>query len=80
MRRTQIYLEPELTAALDQLAKQRGQSRAQVLREAAWRLLRDVGATEGDPLQGIVGLGNAGPGTAACDHDRILAASARRER
>ncbi len=39
MRRTQVYLEPELTEALDRLAQQRGTSRAGLLREAAHDLV-----------------------------------------
>ena len=39
MRRTQIYLEPDLTEALDQLARRRGTSKANLLRLAARRFL-----------------------------------------
>ena len=39
MRRTQIYLEPDLNEALDRLARQRGTSKANLLRLAARRFL-----------------------------------------
>ena len=39
MRRTQIYLEPDLTEALDQVARRRGTSKANLLRLSARRFL-----------------------------------------
>ena len=77
MQRTQIYLPAELSAALDRLARRRGTSRADLLRLAARRLLADEQASTDDPILGIIGLGNAGPGRVSEQHDRVLAAAAR---
>ena len=77
MQRTQIYLEPDLNSALDRLARQRGVSKANLLRLAARRLLDEEQdrATE-DPILGLIGLGNGGSGHAAEDHDLILSGHA----
>lgn len=60
MQRTQIYLEPELAESLDQLARERGTSRADLIREAARRLLADAQPPENDPILGIIGLAGIG--------------------
>ncbi len=73
MQRTQIYLEPELADALDRLARQRRTSRAQLLRVAARRLLDQEVASGEDPIWGIIGLGDGGPGCVSEEHDRYLA-------
>jgi len=74
MRRTQIYLDPDLAEALDRLAQRRGTSRAEVVRSAARRLVADDAAErDRDPIWGIAGIGQ-GPsdGRGSLDHDRIL--------
>jgi len=72
MQRTQIYLEPELSEALDQLARHRGMSRAELIRVAVYRLLEEEQGVREDPILGLIGLGNAGAGRASEEHDRIL--------
>jgi predicted transcriptional regulator len=72
MRRTQIYLDPDLSAELDRLARQRGTSRADLIRLAARRFLLQEGAEEEDPILGLIGLGDAGPGRVSEDHDQVL--------
>ena len=72
LRRTQIYLPAQLSAALDRLARRRGSSRAELLRQAAQEFLQREVPVDPDPIAGIVGLGNAGPGTVAEEHDRYL--------
>ncbi len=73
MQRTQIYLQPELSAALDRLARERRTSRAELIRLAARRLLEQEGVEEEDPIMGIVGLMHGGPGNVSEEHDRYLA-------
>ncbi len=73
LRRTQIYLPTHLTAALDRLARRRGTSRAQLLRQAAGEFLERESSAEEDPIMGIIGLGDAGPGAVSQEHDRFLA-------
>lgn len=75
MRRTQIYLDPDLSEALDDLARKRGTSRAALIRLAARRFIQAEGLAE-DPIFGLVGLARGGPGRASEEHDRILAANA----
>ena len=74
MHRTQVYLEPELTEALDQLARRRGTSRADLLRVAARRLLAQEEASGDDPIWGLIGIGSADPGRVSVEHDQYLAA------
>lgn len=80
MRRTQIYLEPGLSAELDRLARARRTSRADLIRTAARRLVAEEGRWSGeqDPIWGIVDLGRGidlppSDGRGSADHDRILA-------
>ena len=73
MHRTQIYLEPELSAALDRLARDGGMSRAKLIRIAEQRLLEVEQGGQEDPIVGLIGLGNAGRGRVSEQHDRTLA-------
>jgi predicted transcriptional regulator len=73
LRRTQIYLPSVLSVALDRLAQRRGTSRAELLRQAAREFLGREQPADDDPIRGIVGLGNAGPGGVSEEHDRFLA-------
>ena len=73
LQRTQIYLPRQLCAALDGLARRRRTSRAALLRQAAREFLERKSPAEDDPVMGIVGLGNAGPGAVSEEHDLFLA-------
>lgn len=72
MRRTQIYLEPDLSEALERLARKRGTSKAQLIRLATRRLLEQEQDSDDDPILGLIGIGHAGPGWGSEDHDAIL--------
>lgn len=72
MQRTQIYLQPELNAALERLARKRGTSKAELIRVAARRLIEQEQDGD-DALLGLIGLGHGGPGTISEEHDRALA-------
>ena len=74
MRRTQVYLEPDLAEALGRLARRRGTSMAQLIRLAARRLLAEEQPVDEDPILGIIGLGRGGPGRVSEEHDHVLAA------
>lgn len=73
MHRTQIYLQPDLNADLDRLARERGTSKADLIRLAARRFVEQEQAGDEDPLLGLIGLGDAGPGQVSEEHDRLLA-------
>lgn len=73
MHRTQIYLQPDLNADLDRLARERGTSKADLIRLAARRFVEQEQAGGEDPLLGLIGLGDAGPGRVSEEHDRLLA-------
>jgi metal-responsive CopG/Arc/MetJ family transcriptional regulator len=73
LHRTQIYLPKDLSAALDQLARRRRTSRAELLRQAARDFLRRELTADEDPILGVIGLGNAGPGAVSEEHDKFLA-------
>jgi len=71
MRRTQIYLEPELAESLDRLAEQRRTSRAEIIREAARRFVQGEEGKYGSILE-LAGLGHGGPGDVSERHDEYL--------
>jgi hypothetical protein len=60
MHRTQVYLPVALNGALDALARERGVSKADLIRQAAQRLVDETLSGEQDPVWAIVGLGNSG--------------------
>jgi len=72
MRRTQIYLEPELAESLDRLARRRGTSRADLIRGAAWRLVEEQQVPDEDPIFGIIGLGRDEATDVSERHDEYL--------
>ncbi len=76
MRRTQIYLEPELSAALEREAHKRGISKAELIRVAARELLRRAERRGDDAIRGVIGLGTGSAGRTSEEHDRVLAAHA----
>ena len=67
MKKTSIYLEPELDRALDQLAAQEGVSKAEAIRAA----LRKAVAEVHRPRISAIGVGE-GPGDVADNVDRYL--------
>lgn len=72
MQRTQVYLQPEVNAALKRLAQERGLSKAALLRLAAQRLI-DQELAGDNAVLGLIGLGHGGPGKVSEDHDQVLA-------
>jgi len=75
MQRTQIYLEPDLAESLDRLARQRGTSRADLIRVAARRLLKEEGEAEFGAILSLAGIGRDKDGATdvAERHDEYLA-------
>ena len=76
MHRTQIYLPEELNSALDELARLRGTTKADLVRRAAQRLVDEETPVEQDAIWGLVALGKSRSGkasNAAEEHDRHLA-------
>ena len=69
---TQIYLERDLIAALDRLARKRGTSRANVIRLATRQFVaQDDMAAPGWILE-LAGTGHGGPGDVSERHDDHL--------
>lgn len=68
MKRTQIYLEPELDEDLSRLAARRGVSKAQLLREGAYRIVREDRAAEEDSIASPLTPRSlaAGPASGVC--------------
>ena len=73
MRRTQIYLEPDLSGALDRMARERGTSRADLIRRAARRFVEQEESGGEDPILGLIAISRGGPGKVSEEHDRFLA-------
>ena len=74
MQRTQIYLEPDLAESLDQLARERGTSRADIIRMAARRLIQDAHAAPFGSILDLAGIGSDKDGATdvAERHDEYL--------
>jgi metal-responsive CopG/Arc/MetJ family transcriptional regulator len=72
MQRTQICLEPELAASLDRLARDRGTSRAEVIRTAARRLVAEHVSTDTDSILEIIGIGQDAASDVSENHDAYL--------
>ena len=67
MKKTTVYLEPELDRAIGRLASRRGLSKAETIREA----LRAATAGADRPRISAIGIAH-GPGDVADDVDRHL--------
>ena len=67
MRKTSIYLDPELDIGLTQLARARGVTKAEIIRQA----LREAVRNGPRPRITAIGVGE-GPGNVAEDVDRHL--------
>jgi hypothetical protein len=75
MQRTQIHLEPDLAESLDRLARKRGTSRADLIRVAARRLIREESEAPFGSILGLAGIGRDKDGATdvAERHDEYLA-------
>lgn len=72
MKRTTVYLEEEMDLALLQIAKRRGQAKAELIREGLAALIeREQEAVADAALPSWVGAGDSG-GSSWKDHDKEL--------
>jgi hypothetical protein len=67
VKKTSLYLDPDVDAALTRIARQRDITKAELIRQA----LGDVAATEERPRLTAIGVGH-GPGDVSSDVDRHL--------
>jgi hypothetical protein len=74
----QIYLEPQQNDVLSAMARSKGISKAEIIRESLDRYLRQIPLEE-DPAMGLVGLGNSGKKNLSENHDAYIAQYARRK-
>jgi hypothetical protein len=72
MKPIQVYLRPEQIESLRSIAKRRGASLAELIRQGVDRFLAEVPAEE-DPLWNIIGSFDSGLGNLAENHDEYLA-------
>jgi len=70
MKKTSIYLEPELDAALSRMADRHGITKAELIRRA----LRATAEGESRPRVAAIGIGR-GPGDVSADVDKHLTES-----
>ena len=68
----QIYIEPQQDDVLSALARSKGISKAEIIRESLERYLREI-PLEDDPAMGIVGLGKSGRKDLSERHDEYIA-------
>ena len=74
----QIYIEPQQDDVLSALARSKGVSKAEIIRESLNRYLKQIPLEE-DPAMGLVGLGVSGKRNLSERHDAYLARYARRK-
>jgi hypothetical protein len=72
MHRTQISLEPEQYRRLGDEARSRGTSLAALIRSLIDEHLGRSQPPEGDPLEGLVGIGEGTGEAVGREHDRHL--------
>jgi hypothetical protein len=75
----QIYIEPQQDYVLGNLAKKRGISKAEIIRNSLDKFLREIPLEE-DPGMGLVGLGKSGQRDLSDHHDKYLAKYARQKK
>ena len=72
MHRTQVYLESDLVAQLQELARREGTSMADLIRRAARRFIQDAEGQDlwaaDDPIWGLAGLLTEGPAEDTSEH------------
>jgi hypothetical protein len=68
----QIYLDPQQNYALTAMARDKGISKAEIIRESLDRYLREIPVKD-DPAMGIIGLGNSGKRNLSEHHDAYIA-------
>jgi len=67
----QMYIEPGQDAALAVLARKRGVSKTELIRESIQKYLTALPVEE-DPAMGLVGLGSSGKGDISEQHDKYI--------
>ena len=75
----QIYIEPQQDYVLGNLARQRGISKAEIIRKSLDEFLREISLEE-DPGMGLIGLGKSGQRDLSDHHDKYLAKYARQKK
>jgi metal-responsive CopG/Arc/MetJ family transcriptional regulator len=72
MRRIQVYLKPDITAALERVAQKRGTSRASLIRLAVRDFVDRQEGRHGSILE-LAGIGRSGQSDVSERHDDYLA-------
>lgn len=67
----QIYIEPKQDQSLSSLAREKGISKAEIIRLSIDKYLCELPVGE-DPAFGIIGLGKSGKGNISERHDEYL--------
>jgi hypothetical protein len=75
----QIYIEPQQDYVLENLAKKRGLSKAEIIRKSLDKFLREIPLEE-DPGMGLIGLGSSGKKNLSRDHDQYLTRYAKQKK
>ena len=75
----QIYIEHQQDYALAALARNKGISKAEIIRECLDKYLREIPLRD-DPAMGLIGLGNSGKNNLSERHDSCLVQYARRKK
>ena len=73
LQRTQVYLDPEVSEALDRLARRRGTTRSDLIRLATRQYVEDQEGARPGSILDLAGLGHGGPGNVSERHDDYLA-------
>ena len=74
----QIYIEHQQDSALTSLARKKGVSKAEIIRESLERYLREI-PLEDDPAMGLIGLGRSKRKDLSERHDEYIARYVRKK-
>jgi hypothetical protein len=75
----QIYIEHQQDEVLAALARNKGISKAEIIRECLDKYLRNIPLKD-DPAMGLIGLGTSGKKDLSERHDSYIAQYARRKK
>lgn len=79
MRRIQVLLKEDQDELLKALARDRGQSKSRLIREAVGAYLVESVPAESDPLLELIGIADSAPGDLSERHDEVIVQEALRE-
>ena len=72
LQRTQVYLDPDVSEALDRLARRRRTTRSDLIRLATRQYIEEQGLARPGSILELAGLGHSGLHDVSERHDKYL--------